>query len=76
MQPVVQELHQRATEVVALVREGYSNTTIAAKMGISPKTVDNYLGLAYARYGLERCNGYSQRVCLALMIPPPEITGG
>jgi DNA-binding NarL/FixJ family response regulator len=44
------ELSPREVELVGLVAQGYSNDEIAARMSLSRKTVEAYLGRLYARW--------------------------
>jgi len=49
---VVETLGDRQREVLALLAQGLSNTAIAERMGIAPRTVDNHLNAVYAALGL------------------------
>ena len=43
------ELTERETEILALIAEGHSNGSIAARLFISPKTVRNYVSTVFAK---------------------------
>ena len=45
------ELSPRQTEVMYLVAEGLSNKQIALRLGISPRTVENYRAWVMERMG-------------------------
>jgi two-component system response regulator FixJ len=47
------ELSQRQREVMALVAEGLSNKEIAARLGLSPRTVENYRAWVMERMGAD-----------------------
>jgi two-component system, LuxR family, response regulator FixJ len=47
------ELSQRQREVMALVAEGLSNKEIALKLGLSPRTVENYRAWVMEKMGAE-----------------------
>jgi DNA-binding NarL/FixJ family response regulator len=46
------ELSERETEVVRLTAAGHSNKTIAAKLGLSVKTVETYRARSLEKLGL------------------------
>jgi DNA-binding CsgD family transcriptional regulator len=46
------ELTARELEVAGLAADGLSSPAIATKLGLSHRTVDNYLGRAYAKLGV------------------------
>ncbi len=43
------ELTEREHEVLALVAQGYTNTTIAERLYMSPKTVRNYVSSIFSK---------------------------
>jgi two-component system response regulator FixJ len=47
------ELSQRQREVMALVAEGLSNKEIALKLGLSPRTVENYRAWVMEKMGAD-----------------------
>ncbi|MEO2087900.1 MAG: response regulator transcription factor [Gemmataceae bacterium] len=50
--PATAELSERETEVVRLIAHGYSNKEIAAKLGLSVKTVETYKTRSLEKLGL------------------------
>ncbi len=55
-------LSARQYEVVALVAEGLTNAAIADRLGISPRSVDAHLNVAYAVLGLPASRERNPRV--------------
>lgn len=61
-------LTPRQREVLELIAEGYSNAGIAQRLGISRKTVENYINELYGQLGIDPRDGSQQaRVKAALM---------
>jgi DNA-binding CsgD family transcriptional regulator len=50
-------LTEREMEALALIEQGLSNSDIAARMGISPKTVDNHIQHIYNKLGVSTRTG-------------------
>ncbi|MBF4561470.1 response regulator transcription factor [Microbacterium sp. VKM Ac-2870] len=55
-------LSARQREVVALVAEGLTNAAIAARLGISPRSVDAHLNAAYGVLGIPATRERNPRV--------------
>lgn len=55
-------LSRRQREVVALVAEGLTNAAIAARLGISPRSVDAHLNAAYGVLGIPASRDRNPRV--------------
>ena len=55
-------LSRRQREVVALVAEGVTNAAIAARLGISPRSVDTHLNAAYGLLGIPASRERNPRV--------------
>lgn len=55
-------LSARQREVVALVAEGLTNAAIAARLGISPRSVDAHLNAAYGVLGIPATRDRNPRV--------------
>jgi DNA-binding CsgD family transcriptional regulator len=49
---LLESLTARESEVLDLVRQGYSNTEIAARLYISPKTAEHHVGRILAKLGV------------------------
>lgn len=61
-------LTPRQREVLELIAKGYSNAGIAEQLGISRKTVENYINELYGQLGIDPRDGSHQaRVKAALM---------
>ena len=59
-------LTPRQQEVVALMSEGLTNAGVARRLGISEKSVKNYVNVLYQELGLERTGEYQPRVIAVL----------
>lgn len=53
----VASLTPRQREMLALIAEGYSNAGIAAKLVLSPKSVENYISQVYQALGIDSSEG-------------------
>ena len=60
----VEELSPRQKEVMHLVAEGLSNKQIAARLGISPRTVENYRAWVMERLGAANVADLVRKVLL------------
>lgn len=71
---LMQELTDREREVVWLAARRYRSQEIAQHLGVSIRTVDNHLGRAYAKLGI---NGREQLSALfgRRVAPPPRRSG-
>jgi len=56
------QLSARQREVLALVADGLTNSAIAVRLGISPRSVDGHLNAAYAGLGLQASPDRNPRV--------------
>lgn len=63
---VVGDLTDREKSVLALMAEGRSNESIAARLSISPKTLETHIGTIYSKLGLEPTESDHRRVLAVL----------
>jgi DNA-binding NarL/FixJ family response regulator len=59
-------LTPRQREVVALMSQGLNNAGVARRLGITEKSVKNYINALYQELGLERSGEYQPRVIAVL----------
>jgi DNA-binding NarL/FixJ family response regulator len=59
-------LTPRQREVVALMSEGLNNAGVARRLGVTEKSVKNYINALYQELGLERSGEYQPRVIAVL----------
>ena len=55
-------LTPRQHEVVALMSQGLNNAGVARRLGVTEKSVKNYINALYQELGLERSGEYQPRV--------------
>ena len=60
------ELSERATEVLGLVAEGLSNRAIAGRLHITERTVEAHITKAFSQLGLAEDPGSHRRVLAVL----------
>ena len=61
----IAEMSPRQREVTMLVAEGLSNKQIAIRLGISPRTVENYRAWAMERLGVSKVADLVRKVLIA-----------
>jgi len=62
------ELSEREREVLALMAEGHSNSTIAERLVLSPRTVERHIGHIFAKLSLPESESYHRRVLAILTL--------
>lgn len=60
------KLTPRQREVVALMSQGLNNASVARRLGVTEKSVKNYINALYQELGLERSGEYQPRVIAVL----------
>lgn len=59
---VVGRLTDRQRDILSLAAQGYSNSGIATKLHLSPRTVENHLANIYAEFGIDNDPAIQPRV--------------
>ncbi len=67
--PALSTLTSRELDIAVRVSRGASSRTVAAELGVSPRTVDNHLGRIYTKLDVP------DRLALAALLAPIPITG-
>jgi serine/threonine-protein kinase len=60
------DLTEREREVLGLMAEGHSNQAVAARLALSEKTVESYIGTIFGKLGLEPAPALHRRVLAVL----------
>jgi DNA-binding NarL/FixJ family response regulator len=71
----VDELSEREREVLALIAEGRSNSSISQKLFVSSKTVEAHVSRIFVKLGLEDTPDDHRRVLAVLAFLRAETTG-
>ncbi len=64
--PAIEQLTPREAEVLSLMAQGLANTTIAARLVVSEKTVDTHINRIFSKLSLTARDGEHKRVSAVL----------